>query len=101
MEATISKELQALGEKIEELAAQRDEARKQLRRALEEADGLKRELAEARKELHRNAIDIEFLTVSHKLAVTPEALAKARATVRRMIAGVDRALALLKEDAAL
>ena len=99
MESSISKELQEMSRYVGELAAQRDEAVAKLRRALEEVADLKRELSAAGEEIHRQKLDIEFLTLSHKLAATPAALAEARATVKRIIAGVDKAIALLKEDA--
>lgn len=94
-------ELTGLAVKIGRLAAQRDEALKRLRKAEEETADLRRELAAMREELHRKELDVEYLSLSHKLADTPQALAEARKTVRRMLAGVERALALLKEDARL
>lgn len=98
MESSISKELLEMGRKIKALAAQRDEARSQLQQALEEVADLKRELTAAKEEIHRSNLDIEFLTLSHKLADTPQALAEARTTVRRLISRVDKAIALLEED---
>ena len=84
---------------IETLASQRDEALAELKKAREEITDLKRRLSEVSEELHSKNLDVEFLTLSHKLAQTPGALAEARTTVRRMIAKVDKAIALLKEDA--
>lgn len=99
MESSVSVELQALAGKITMLAAQRDEALSALKKAREEISDLETELELTREELHKKTLDVEFLSVSHKLADTPEKLAEARKTVRRMIAGVDKAIALLKEDA--
>ena len=84
---------------IETLASQRDEALAELKKAREEITDLKRRLSEVSEELHSKNLDVEFLTLSHKLAQTPGALAEARTTVRRMLAKVDKAIALLKEDA--
>lgn len=84
---------------IETLASQRDEALAELKKAREEITDLKRRLSEVSEELHSKNLDVEFLTLSHKLAQTPGALAEARTTVRKMIAKVDKAIALLKEDA--
>lgn len=85
--------------KIEELASQRDAAIDARERAKQEIADLKRDLQQTREELHRMALDVEFLTVSRKLADTPQALVEARATVKRMLAKVDKAIELLKEDA--
>lgn len=101
METSLSKELEALSGMIARLTAQRDEAQGRLREALDEITDLRRMLEDSRKELHKSKLDIEFLTLSHKLADTPQKLAEARATVRRMLAGVDKALALLKGDIGL
>lgn len=99
--STVSEELQQISRQIETLAAQRDEARKALKMALERAADLEAELELSREELHKQELDVEFLSLSHKLADTPQKLAEARATVRRMIAGVDRAIALLKDDSGI
>lgn len=101
METSLSKELQDLSRKIGILAAQRDEAQGELKRAREEISDLQRRLAEKEAELHKSNLDVEFLTLSHKLADSPQKLAEARATVRRMLAGVEKAISLLKEDAGI
>ena len=99
MDSSVAKELQALTHKVEALAAQRDNALDRLKEANEEIADLRHQLDKALQDLHRKDLDVEFLTLSHKLADTPQALADARATVKGMIARVDKAIALLKEDA--
>lgn len=101
MDSSFSKELLAMAENIRALATQRDEAESSLRQVQEELADLKRELETAREEIHKKDLDIEFLTLSHKLADNPGALAEARATVRRLISRIDKAIALLNEDARL
>lgn len=98
MESSISKELLEIGRKLRQLAAQRDEAEDSLKKALEEVADLKKELKAAKEEIHKKDLDIEFLTLSHKLADNPGALAEARTTVRRLISRVDKAIKLLNED---
>ena len=93
------KELHTMAQKIIVLSAQRDEAETKLRQALEEVASLRQELASALKEIHKQKLDIEFLSLSHKLADSPQALADARTKVKRMIAEVDKAISLLNEDA--
>ena len=101
MESSLTRELQELSAMVSTLAAQRDEALGKLDKALEEVADLQRQLEADRKEAHRKDLDIEFLTVSHKLADSPEALARARATVKGMLARVEKAIALLKGDAGM
>lgn len=95
----MSAELQDLSRYIGILAAQRDEAREQLKTAREEIADLNYQLAALREELHRKSLDVEFLSLSHKLADSPQAVADARSTVKRMLTRVDKAIALIKEDA--
>lgn len=101
MESSASEELQALSAMISRLASQRDEAREALAKARREISDLAVELELTREELHARTLDVEFLSVSHKLAEGPQALADARRVVRGMIARVDRALDLLKSDPAM
>ena len=91
--------LKALIVKAEKLATQRDEANARLAEAQEEIADLKGALARAEEDLRGKELDIEFLSLSHKLAQGPQALAEARVTIRRLISRVDKAIALLKEDA--
>ena len=101
MESSVANELAALRRMLEELAAQRDEARRSLKVSQEEVADLKRELERVRGELHSSKLDIEYLTLSHKLADSPQALAEARTTVKKLLAGVNKAIALLKADAGI
>lgn len=73
-------------ERIAELEMQNTELRKEL----EERDAM---LAQAR-------LDAEFLSLSHKLADSPEALARARHIIGGLIKKVDAAINLVKNDPA-
>ncbi len=55
-------------------------------------------LAQASAERDRALRDVEYLTLSHRLADNPEALVSARREVARMIRVVDRCITLLKDD---
>lgn len=98
LDSAVNSDLRALGVHIDTLVSQRDEALRELREAREEAASLRRELAATREELKKSRLDTEFLTLSRRLAASPQALAEARSTVRGMLARVDRALALLRDD---
>ena len=99
MDSSLSKELRELALHLESLASQRDEAVSLLNRANEEISDLRHQIAGLQEELHKKNLDVEYLTVSPKLADTPGALYDARTTVRRMLTRVEKAIALLKEDA--
>lgn len=93
--------LASLQQKISMLAAQRDDALQRLEVALKNNDKLKEQLENSQRLLQQRNMDAEFLSVSHKLADNPQALADARATIKKMILRVEKAIRLLEEDAAL
>lgn len=88
-----------LRSKIEQLAAQRDAALAAQAAKEQEAAALRDELEECREELRVARMEVDFLTVSHRLADSPANLISARRRVQRLIAKIDRCVALLKEDA--
>lgn len=93
--------LASLQQKISILAAQRDDALQRLEDALKNNDKLREQLENSQRLLQQRNMDAEFLSVSHKLADNPQALADARATIRKMILRVEKAIRLLEEDTAL
>ena len=50
------------------------------------------------KQLQKALKDVEFLSLSHRLADSPEALLKARKTISRLISNIDSCLQLINED---
>ncbi len=88
-----------LHRKITALAAQRDKALAENERLKEETERLRLELEETGKELSASRIEVDFLTVSHRLADSPENLISARRRLQRLIAKIDRCVALIKDDA--
>ncbi len=81
------------------LAAERDQSKAELERLRTENATLKEQLAECRRELQASQMEVDFLTISHRLADSPENLISARRRVQRLIAKIDRCVSLLKEDA--
>ncbi len=88
-----------LREKIEQLAKQRDEAIAAQDALTQEAEELRQELEECREQLSEARMEVDFLTVSHRLADSPANLISARRRLQRLIAKIDRCVSLLKEDA--
>ena len=99
MEISLSESLVSLEPKIRILANQRDQARERLKEVIKENDRLRLELEDTRRQLQESRVETEYLSLSHKLADNPQAIADARGTVRRMLARVEKAIALLEEDA--
>lgn len=86
--------------KIAALAESRDRAEEQCRRLRTDIDGLKAELSDRDARLQKAMLEIEFLTLSHKLADSPDALAEARRKIAGLIRKVDAAISLVKSDLA-
>ncbi len=84
---------------IEALASQRDQFRTENERLSQEVESLKRQLDDSRKDLKEAQMEVDFLTVSHRLADSPDNLISARRRLKRLIAKIDRCVSLLKEDA--
>ncbi len=85
--------------KIEKLASQRDAAIAAQQSMAQETEGLKQELEECREKLREARMEVDFLTVSHRLADSPANIISARRRLQRLIAKIDRCVSLLKEDA--
>ncbi|MDE7159903.1 MAG: hypothetical protein K2O24_03525 [Muribaculaceae bacterium] len=92
--ASVNDRVSALDARLR--AAEQENAR--LRARLEDTES---RLDEARSERDRAMLDVEFLTLSHRLADTPEALLSARRRISRMIRTIDKCILLLKDDPAI
>ena len=99
MARSLHRVLTELRAKVEQLARQRDTAQAARDALVQEADDLKRQLEECRQELREARMEIDFLTVSHRLADSPSNIISARRRLQRLIAKIDRCVSLLKEDA--
>lgn len=87
-------------QKIEQLAAQRDAYRKDNEQLMTEITTLRADLEKCQEELKHSRIEAEYLSLSHKLADSPEALANARKIISGLIRRVDAAISLIKKDPA-
>lgn len=92
--------LAAVMQKIEQLADSRDDALKRCDALEKEIAALRLDLQNCRKDLHQARLDAQFLSLSHKLADSPQALAEARHIIGGLIRKVDAAIALVKNDPA-
>ena len=88
-----------LREKMEQLATQRDAALEAQKTMAQEAEDPRQELEACREQLREARLEVDFLTVSHRLADSPANIISARRRLQRLIAKIDRCVSLLKEDA--
>lgn len=58
---------------------------------------LEQELADTRQALRRADLDVEYLTMSHRLADNPDTLIATRRHIARLIRTVDLCIDMLKE----
>ena len=99
MARSLHRVISDLRARIEQLASQRDAALEANDDLRQEAEDLKRQLDECREELKTARMEVDFLTVSHRLADSPHNIISARRRMQRLIAKIDRCVSLLKEDA--
>lgn len=99
MPRTLTGIIRELREKVSELAEERDSAVAESERLAEEVVRLRQQLADSSRDLDLARQEVDFLTVSHRLADSPENLVSARRRLQRLIAKIDRCVALLREDA--
>lgn len=64
----------------------------------QENAGLRAELAQTRADLAKAQSDVEFLTVSHRLADNPDTIVSTRRRIARLIRNIDKCIVMLKED---
>lgn len=90
---SISDRVSALENRLRAVEAENALLRTQL-------DDTRARLDETRTERDHALLDVEFLTVSHRLADSPEAIQSARTRISRMIRTLDKCITLLKDDPA-
>lgn len=59
---------------------------------------LEEELAEERESTARARLDADYLTVSHRLADSPDTLIATRRRISALIRTIDRCISMLKDD---
>lgn len=89
---------------LEQLEAREDELRKEMEslrernRELEEENAdLRSKEAEALKIRDKALLDVEYLSVSYRLAENPDSLVDTRRIIAGLIRNIDRCIAMLKE----
>lgn len=96
-ESTMQTSLRTLKSHIEKVGLQVAELRKRCDELESENRELHRELEQEREVASRLTTDVEFLTLSHRMADNPQALADSRRHIARLIRNLDTCISLLKE----
>lgn len=89
--------LQQLEVRQNELRSQMASLQQRNRELEEENADLRRKEAEALKVRDKALLDVEYLSVSHKLADNPDTLADTRRVIAGLIKNIDRCIDMLKE----
>ena len=97
MADTLSSILEKLEERIKGLNAQIGQLQADNETLRSENSELVRKAREAEEERDKALLDIEYLTVSHKLAEDPDSLIKSRRHISQLIRNIDRCLEMLKD----
>ena len=91
-------ELNSVENKISNLLAIHQKLIEKISSLEDENKFLKKELDKKNKIIDKANLDIEYLTISHKLASSPEALIATRRQIARLIRTIDNCIAMLHED---
>lgn len=87
-----------ISEKSEEISNIFTRLNDRIRNLEEENSNLRRELDETRAQLSKALTDAEFLTVSHRLADSPDSIIRTRRQISRLIRTIDNCISMLKEE---
>lgn len=90
--------LKSVDSKVTELMAIQRRQREQIVRLEKENEDLRTQLSETRAELDNTKKDVEFLTMSHRLADSPDSVISARRRIARLIRTIDNCISMLKEE---
>ncbi len=87
-----------INEKSEEISNIITRLNDRIRNLEEENSNLRRELDETHAQLNKALTDAEFLTVSHRLADSPDSIIRTRRQISRLIRTIDNCISMLKEE---
>lgn len=98
MALSLNSLLKNIDEKVSRLSSSRDQLSQRISILEKENEDLRLELDQTKKKLDKALTDVEFLTVSHRLADSPDSLVATRRKIARLIRHIDNCIAMLKDD---
>lgn len=90
--------LQDLDKEINKLTSVHQNLYARIHNLEEENRNLRLELENTRALLRQSEIDAQFLTMSHRLAGSPDTIISTRRRIARLIRTVDKCISMLKEE---
>ncbi len=90
--------LHTLDRKISKLADINQGLHARIESLEEENQNLRLELEEMKSRLKQAETDAQFLTMSHRLAQSPDTIISTRRHIARLIRNIDKCISMLKEE---
>lgn len=90
--------LKSVDEKITELSTIQKQLYARIEELEEENAELRQELQDNKALLAKATTDIEFLTMSYRLAESPDSIISTRRRIARLIRTIDNCISMLKEE---
>lgn len=90
--------LKSVNEKITGLGTIQQQLYARIEALEVENENLRQELKETQELLKKTAVDVEFLTMSHRLADSPDSIISTRRRIARLIRTIDNCISMLKEE---
>lgn len=98
MALPLIKVLQSIAEKAREIGEINKTLQTRIDMLEAENSALRQELEDRKKDLDACRRDVEFLTMSHRLASSPDSLISTRRHIARLIRTIDTCISMLKEE---
>lgn len=98
MAATLGSTLEAMLQKIDTLGKSLAEERKEKESLRGQNSELRLKVEELSRKLDKALSDVEFLTMSHRLADSPDHLVETRRHIASLIRNIDRSISMLGSD---
>lgn len=90
--------LRDLYKQIDELSSKHSELQFEIAALQEENRALKADLENERKNLNKALSDVEFLSVSYRLADSADSVVSARRIISRLIRTIDNCIKMINEE---
>lgn len=90
--------LSSLSKRVDTLLQQQLKLQERINLLEKENEELRNQRKKDNELLEKTEKDVEFLSLSHRIAATPEALVEARLKIAKLIRTVDSCIRLINED---
>lgn len=98
MALPLSSILDEVNEKVKALAEKQNLLYERIAELEKENENLRHDLDDHRQRLETALRDSEFLTMSHRLADSPDSIISARRRIARLIRTIDKCISMIKEE---